>query len=146
VFEEDGFECDESMAYEAAAMASWKALPFGGNVPVLQNVYTIWTGFSNKDIEISYKVLATWDKNRVNAITNNLTSTEGYITGRNFLLMPISTKDILSQVQRKAINSKHELVLGVNFVLPENWKVNSPWGDKEIKDKLYYKWSIFLFM
>jgi predicted metalloprotease with PDZ domain len=131
---------------DGKAMASWKALPFCGNVPVLQNVYSIWTGFSNKDIEISYKVLATWDKNRINAIRNNLTATEGYITGWNFLLIPISTENILSQVQRKAINSKHQPVVGLNFVLPENWKVNSPWGDKEIKDKLYNISGAFFYL
>lgn len=81
----------------------WNTIPFTENIPILQDAQSIWTGFKKEPIEINYTVLATWDSPKNKKTRNYLNKEEGYISGGNFLLGPISFTDIRSQIQKKIL-------------------------------------------
>lgn len=120
------------------ALPIWNTVPYTREVPVLQSMYTIWTGFNKGPIEINYTVLVTCDNLTIKQARDNLNSHEGYMLGANFLLGPISFKDITTQIAdlSKIVVDVNEAKTEVNFALPEGWKANTPWGEENVHSTL----------
>lgn len=111
-------------------------LPTWQTLPGFADARSVWTGFSQEPIEIGYDVNPYWMKGQ--APRSYLGPDFGYLRGMIFLYTPITPRSISGMLNNVDVLDDPAGQARLQFLLPEEWTLISPWGSGEIEMPVAY--------
>ncbi|MBN1886899.1 MAG: hypothetical protein JW850_02880 [Thermoflexales bacterium] len=106
-------------------------LPNWQTLPGFADARSVWTGFSQKAVEIDYDVNPYWMKGQ--APRSYLGPDFGYLRGMVVLYTPLTLKSISGMLNYIDVLDDSAGRARLQFFLPDEWTLISPWGSGELE-------------
>ncbi|MCX7711548.1 MAG: M1 family aminopeptidase [Clostridia bacterium] len=128
-FLRDPNEGDVSRIRKIEVKRGNKTLPMWQTLSGLKDIKTVWIGFGNDPVEITYTIDGNCKKG--NKMISYINPGFGYLRSMNILYTPITFKDAVSMIRRLNSSDKNAGMATLKFFIPSEWVVNSPWEEDQ---------------
>jgi hypothetical protein len=109
---------------DAKSLTHWQAFPY------FADMERIWLGFSTQPVQIRYVVDAQWNKGS-DSPRSYLGPNFGYLRAMVVLYTPFTWPDVQAMLNQNDTFSLDSGQAKLNFTLPKDWTLVSPWGSGE---------------